>query len=214
MKTLPLEALQMLQGRAPVIGAAAKLVFSPSEIYRYWSGFGTIQIDGEDYEGLGARALIAPHQSQIGGAADGLVITLSKLEPAAAAAVEGENYHQKPITIRRLIFAPNRKTLLGSAVFMRGRIDTISQRHKVGEYAAIDVSVEGPRRDMGRSGGRLASNADQRVLGGAGDASLKHVSSVARKTLNWGNRPSTVGGGRSGFGLLGIIRVGFAPHVN
>ena len=143
--------------------------------------------------------------STVGGAAEGVTITLSALDPNVAAMIEGSGYHQKPVTIYRVITSDaDKHTPLAAAVFMRGRLDTVPQRYKVGGDAALDFNIEGPRKDMNRGGGRIGSDSDQRVLGGVGDAAYKHVNTAARKTMVWGQKPSTIGGGFGG-GLVGAV---------
>lgn len=189
MKELPPEALAQLQGSAPVIAGAMRIVL-PSATHRLWTGYGDLPVEGQPFKGIGARALITPISSQIGGAADGLTITLSQLTPEIAATIEFEDYHQKPITIWRLVFGPDTHTLLGLRVFMRGRLDTVAIREQVGGEAALDFHVEGPRRDMNRSGARIRGDSDQRTLGGALDGAFRHISTVGRKTLLWGQKPT------------------------
>ncbi|MGE0828937.1 MAG: hypothetical protein AB7O04_06255 [Hyphomonadaceae bacterium] len=200
MKTLPDEAIEMLEGRRPIIAGAARFLFS--EAYRFWSGYGDIEIDGETFTGIGAQAMITPVNSEMGGAADGLSIVLSALDPDVAQSVETEDYHQKPVTIWRLIFAPDARTLLGAAVFMRGRVDVINIHETVGGEASLEFAIEGPRRDMSRAGARIRSDSDQRILGGTTDGAFQHISVAGRKTLYWGQRPATasgaLGGGRRG----------------
>lgn len=216
MKTLSPQAVAMLEGRAPIIGGAAKFVFDPDDedhIFRFWSGYGDLVIESETYMGVGALALIAPVSSRIGGAADGLKITLSAIDADIAQSIEAEDYHQKPVTIRRLIFAADARTLLAAPVFLRGRVDFVTQRESVGGDCALDFNVEGPRRDMNRAGSRIRADVDQRSLGGADDGAFAHISVAGRKMLNWGARPA-VAGHAFGGGLLGIRGVpGFFPHA-
>jgi len=194
VKQLSEEAAAEIASRRPIIGGAARFNFgAPDGPYCFWSGLGTINIDGSTFQGIGSRALITPISSRVGGSAEALSLKLSGLDPNIAQMIETEEYHQKPVTIWRLVFAQDKHTLLGQMVFMRGKVDYVAVNEVVGGEAEIEVVVEGPRRDMNRAGGRVASNADQRVLGGSGDASMKHLSYAGRKTLNWGNRPSVIG---------------------
>lgn len=203
MKPIASDALTQLQGRAPIIAGAARLSCVEAT-YRLWSGYGSLPGsavgDSVDYSGIGAMALITPHASQIGGAADALTVTLSGLDPDVAAAVEEGGYHQRPITIWRVIFSPNGHTPLGYMTMLRGRIDYITQRETPsadkGE-AALDIQIEGPRRDMNRANARIASNVDQRLID-PDDGSLKHVSIAAVKTLKWGQHMVTGGGALGG----------------
>lgn len=211
MKIIDEDALAALEGGDIVHAAAWKFVFPDFEepgdgVVKWFSGWGEITIEGEVYTGIGEAGLVIPTASSIGGANDGLTIEFSGLDPAITALVDNYDYHQKPVTVYRLVFAPDRKTLLGAAVFMRGRIDSIGEIATVGGKAALVVQVEGPRRDMNRRGARMRSNVDQRALGG--DAAKKHVGVAARKTLSWGNKPaaSPLGGNGSG-GSVGLIRV-------
>lgn len=214
MKTLSEDAVAMIEGRNPVIAGAARFVFG-SGTYRFWSGYGNITIEDQTFIGVGARALLTPIESAIGGAADGMRIRLSELDPDIAQSVEAEDYHQKPVTIWRLFFAEDKVTLLDAAIFMRGRVDTIIVSETVGGDAAIEVAIEGPRRDMNRAGARIRGDADQRTLGGGSDGGMRHVSISGRKVLSWGQKPEVagevvtpsggIGGGKRGIGLYGQI---------
>lgn len=201
MKTLPAPAMAALKGRRPIIAGALRLSLDTPQCV--WSGHGKITIESQEFVGVAARALIAPISTQVGGAADGAVITLSGLDPHIAQTIEEEDYHQKPVTIWRLFFGEDRKTLLGVRVFMRGRLDFVTQRESVGGAVALDFHVEGPRRDMNRAGSRLRSDTDQRALGGAADGAFRYVSYAGSKTLYWGQKPtpgkSKVDGANGGF---------------
>ena len=215
MRTLSDDAVAQLNGERLVIGGAARFLIGPG--YRFWSGYGDLTLDGltldgEVFQGIGAQALITPISAQSGGAAEGAVIELSGLDPDVAATIENEDYHQRSVTIWRLVFSPDGATLLGSMIFMRGRLDIAPIVE--GETSSIRFTIEGPRRDMGRRGSRIRSDADQRVLGGSTDGAFRNVSVAGRKTLYWGQKPtpgpSTVttpsgGGGRQGGGRPGTV---------
>lgn len=214
MKTLSEDAVAMLQSARPIIAGAVQ--FSFSDTYRFWSGYGDLPLGGggAPYKGIGAKALISPISSRIGGAADGLSINLSALDPDVAQAIELEDYHQKPVLIYRLVFAADGHTLLAAPVFLRGRVDIIPIGEVVGGEASLDIAIEGPRRDMDRAGSRIRSDSDQRVLGGQADGAFRHVGVVGRKTLSWGQKPATAGSsggvsspvGRGGTGLIMNMR--------
>ena len=206
MKTLPDEAVEALAGRTPRIAGACAMYFG-SQTYRVWSGIGDLTISGDVFKGIAARALIVPVGSEAGGGADGVTMRLSNVDPDVAATVENEDYHQKPVVIWRLVFSPDDQ-LLGAGVFMRGRCDVITVSESVGGESVIEMAVEGARRDMSRKGSRIRSDSDQRVLGGAIDGALRHISVAGRKTLNWGQKPAVAGGafgGSVGTGLFGSI---------
>lgn len=182
------EGMAALRGTRPIIAGAIRLALAEPQMI--WSGHGTISINEQPFTGVAARALIAPISTRIGGAADGAVITLSGLDPDVAQTIEEEDYHQKPVTIWRLFFAPDRVTLLGVRTFMRGRLDFVTARERVGGECALDFHIEGPRRDMSRAGARLRANGDQRTLGGAADGAFRHVGYAGMKVGVWGQKPS------------------------
>lgn len=195
----------MIESRRPIIAGAAKfgIPSGPGGSYRFASGLGKLTIDAEEFVGVGSRALIIPTASQIGGSADGYTITLGGLDPLVADTIEAEDYHQKPVTIWKLIFDGTGRTLIDAMVDCRGRLDFVKQREKVGDKAALDFMIEGPRKDLSRAGARIRSDADQRVLGGSQDDSLAQISVAPRKTLRWGQHEIT-GGVLGGGGLLGV----------
>ncbi|HWA22333.1 MAG TPA: hypothetical protein VG735_08065 [Caulobacterales bacterium] len=188
MKTLSEDAIARLASGDPVIAGAAQFEFS--QTWRFWSGYGPLTINANVFTGIGARALITPIEGQVGGAADGLTLTVSALDPDIAASIEDEDYHQKPVTIWRLIFDANGVNLIYASVWLRGRVDTIEQVETIGGDATLEIAVEGPFLDMSRKGARIASDTDQRVLGGASDGTMKHISVAGQQTLYWGKRPA------------------------
>lgn len=215
MKPLSPEATARLEGRRPIIAGAARLSCVEAT-YRLWSGYGQLPgaavDDSVAYEGIGDIALITPHSSQLGGAADALTITLSGLDPDVAAAVEQGGYHQRPITIFRVIFAANGHEAVGYLTMLRGRVDFITQRETVGGEAALDVQVEGPRIDINRALARIASNVDQRLID-PDDGCLRHAATSAVKTMKWGQHMVT-GAQAFNSGLLGKRSVARALGFN
>jgi hypothetical protein len=83
-------------------------------------------------------------------------------------------------------------------VFDRGRIDTIDSDEVVGAAAAITAAVESAARGLGRSGGRMRSDSDQRLIS-ATDGYFKNTAYAGMKMLYWGGkRPAVAGSALSG----------------
>jgi len=189
VKSFSPDALAALAAKQVVISGAAEFFFG--DTYRLWSGIGALDLPGVGtFDGIGARALIVPIRSEKGEGVDGVRLTLSRLEPKVAATINDEDYRQKPVVIRRLIFNADGNTLLDSDTYFRGRVNSITIRHVARGDCAIDVSVEGASLDMGRSNARVRSNSDQRTLGGSTDGALKNVSVAGERTLAWGQKPA------------------------
>lgn len=174
--------------RRLIQSGALRLSLSP--VRRFWGGIGTLTINGEDYLGVGARALVSPISSELGGAAGGVTITLSALDPDIAATIENEDYSQKPCVLRRLIFDENGVDLLSSMVVLRGKLDKVTIREVVGGEAALDFYLENSARDLSRTNSTMMSDVFQRLIGGASDGSLKHMGSAGKQFLSWGKRPA------------------------
>lgn len=195
MKTLPAPALAAIQANRVVIAGAARLAFGTT--YRLWSGYGDLVINAETYTGVGAQSLITPIESQIGQGVEAVEMTLSGLDASIAATVEAEDYHQKPVTIYRLIFDAEGSSLLHASVFFRGRVDIVRIVETGGGDASIVVAVEGAGRDMDRAGARIRSDTDQRTLGASTDGAMKWITVAGQRTLAWGQKP-TAGIGTGG----------------
>jgi len=189
MRSIASAALTRLQSDRVLLSGAVKFAFGTT--YRLWGGIGDLVMSGEGtFTGVGATGLITPIASKMGGAAEGVELRLSNLEPGIAATIEAEDYHQKTVTIWRLVFDASGATLLGQSIYLVGRVDTVSIEEQVGGQSTIVMMVEGGRRDMSRAGGRMRADADQRVLGGSSDGAFKHISTAGVRTLYWGRRPA------------------------
>lgn len=164
---------------------------------RLWGGYGTMDLPAdagtEPFYGIGDRAMVANSSGAIGGTAQALVITLSGIEAKALEVLDANDVKDASVVVRRLIFDNSGKTLLGAYVYSRGRVDTLSTEFEVGGPAAIQMAVEGAARSLGRRGGRIRSDADQRLVK-ALDGFFRMVSWAAQKTLYWGGKkPATTG---------------------
>lgn len=194
MKTLPAPALAAVQANRVVIAGAARFAFGTT--YRLWSGYGDLVINSETYTGVGAQSLITPIESALGQGVEAVEMTLSGLDATIAATIEAEDYHQKAVTIFRLIFDAEGASLLHASVFFRGRVDVVRIVETGQGDAAIVVTVEGAGRDMDRAGARIRSDTDQRILGSSTDGAMKWITIAGQRTLYWGQKP-TVGVGGS-----------------
>jgi hypothetical protein len=160
---------------------------------RLWGGYGVITIDGVDYQPLGDRGLAQQTAGALGGVAQGLTMTLSSIEAAALALLDADEIRAAAVVMRRLIFGPDGKTLLGHEVWDRGRVDTVETDETVGGPAAIVVAVESAARGLGRGGARQRSDSDQRLIK-PDDGYFKSTAFAGQKTLYWGGKKPARGG--------------------
>lgn len=160
---------------------------APADPIRVWGGYGPIEIDGEVFEGIGARGLAQQTAGAVGGVAQGMTLSLSGIEPGVLALLEASEIKRASAVIYRLIFAGDGKTLLDAQVFDRGRVDTIDTAEEIGGVAEIRVAVESAARGLGRAGARRRSDSDQRLID-PDDGYFKHTAYAGQKTLYWGGK--------------------------
>lgn len=165
----------------------ATLSTSGGDAIRVWGGHGTIEIESNDYIGIGDRGLAQQTAGAVGGVAQGMTLTLSGVEPEVLALLDSSEIKGAPVVIRRLIFASDGKTLLDAHVFDRGRIDTIETTETIGGGAAIKLNVESAARGLGRSGARQRSDSDQRLID-PDDGYFKNTAYAGEKMLYWGGK--------------------------
>jgi hypothetical protein len=190
-----------LGGLSIKLEIAGEPVLVPDSL-RVWGGYGPIEIGGNAFAGVGNSAIVQQTSGAIGGVAQGLTIGLSGIDPAALELLDDAAVYQgASVVIYRLIFASDGKTLLDAHVFDRGRLDGISSEEVIGAAAAITAAVESAARGLGRSGARMRSDSDQRLIDPS-DGYFKSTAYAGEKMLYWGGkRPVRTGEG--GGGLFG-----------
>lgn len=194
----------IVAGEAIVTGAVAIL---GDPVIRVWGGYWPIELDGETYQPVGDRGIAQQTAGAIGGSAQGMTLMLSGIDPEALELLDADEVDGAPVVVYRLIFASDGKTLLDYQVFDRGRVDQLATEEVIGGEAKLSVMVEGAARGLGRRGGRMRSDADQRLVA-ADDGYFKNTGYAPEKTLYWGGkRPAVAGavlGGGSGGGDPGL----------
>lgn len=214
MKVLPPSALAALQDGTAIVTGAIEIGCNPP--VRVWGGYHPIIFEGRTFDPLGDRGLVQVAGGALGDAAQNISLILSGIEPAALELLDAEGLSGAPAVLWRLIFDQTGNTLLGFNVWARGRLDTLQTEEEIGGTAAIAAQLETAAKGLGRSGGRLRSDADQRLIN-ASDGFFKNVSYAGEKTLYWGGRrPARAGsvlpgvgggfGGGDGFSLNEVSR--------
>lgn len=203
MRSFSDEAMAAIEAGTVIVVGAVEILGTPP--IRVWGGPYDWTIAGELYRGAGDRALVQTGSAALGSAATGITLELSGVDQAALAVLDAQEVQGAPVVLRRLIFDGSGTRLLDVHVFRRGRVDEVVSEETVGGTATLKAMVEGAARGLGRRGGRMRSDADQRLIEPT-DGGNKHVSYAAQKTLYWGGKtPATagaaIGGGSSAAGL-------------
>lgn len=189
MKSFSDDALaEIVAGTAIVAGAAEVLCDPP---VRAWAGYEPRTIAGQSYTPVGDHGLAQVSGSALGGAEQNITLSLSGIDPALLPLLDASELRDAPTTLHRLIFKGDGRTMLDAQVFTRGRIDQVPVSNTIGGTATIAATVETAARGLGRQGGRMRTDADQRLIDPT-DGYDKNVSYAGQKTLYWGGqRPST-----------------------
>lgn len=195
MKTLAPAAKAAIEaGEAIVTGAVQISPRGGGTPIRIWGGYGPITPPtlGVQFKGVGDRAIAQQTSNAIGGVAQGMTLSLSGVEANALALLDASEVKAATVTVYRLIFASDGKTLLDAHVFDRGRMDTVDTDETIGDQAAIVANVESSARGLGRSGARMRADSDQRLISST-DGYFKNTAYAGQKMLYWGGKKPTTG---------------------
>lgn len=196
MKTFTTQAMDAIQAGTAIVSGAVEVACDPP--IRLWGGYGPLTLDGAVYEPIGDRGVAQLSNSALGAAAQGVTLTLSGVEAEALEVLDAEEVHGASVKLYRLIFSGDGLTLLDAHVFTRGRIDQVNVEDTIGGAAAISVNVESQAKGLGRKGGRMRTDADQRLIAPT-DGFFKNVAFAGQRVLYWGGqKPATAGSALGG----------------
>lgn len=198
MKVIAPAALSALErGDAIVVGA---LEIGSDPVVRVWGGYRPITFDGRTFDPVGDRSLVQVAGGALGGAAQSITLSLSGIEPEVLELLDAGEVQGADCVLWRLIFNAGGDTLLGWNIWARGALDTLDTAEEIGGAAAIEATLETAARGLERRGGRMRSDADQRLID-ANDGFFKNVAYAGEKKLFWGGRrPSRAGAALGGNG--------------
>lgn len=186
MKSFATAAKAAIVAGTAQTGGAVEILCAPA--VRVWSGEGIIPIEGNSFKGIGARGLVKVTGGSIGAMAEKFTLVLSGLEPEALELLTASDLKGATVTIWRLVFDGSGTSFLDAQIFRRGRVDRIYTEETIKGTAAINVDVEGLARGLGRRGGRMRSDADQRLIDPT-DSGMSRISYAGTKHLYWGGKP-------------------------
>ncbi|MGQ3101010.1 MAG: hypothetical protein ACT6Q5_13265 [Sphingopyxis solisilvae] len=202
MKTIAAPARQALADGTAIVVGAVEIASDPP--IRVWGGNGPITFGGRTFDPVGDRSLVQVAGGALGGAAQSISLSLSGIEPEVLELLDADEVAQAPGTLWRMIFAGNGITLLDYHVWARGRLDELTKEEEVGGQALIQAALETAARGLGRRGGRMRTDADQRLVK-ADDGFFKNVAYAGEKMLYWGGRkPANAGSALGGVYVGGM----------
>lgn len=198
MKVFTTAAMAEIKAGTAIVGGAVEVLGDVP--IRLWSGYGDLTFAGRTFRPIGNRALAQVSGGALGGAAQNVTLTLSGIDEKALKLLDTEEVQRAPTTLWRLIFSGDGKRLLDAHVYRRGKLDPIQVRDVIGGEATLATSIESAARGLGRKGGRMRTDADQRLINPK-DGFFRNVSYAAEKTLYWGGqKPAPAGAAFGGMG--------------
>lgn len=201
MKFFSAAEMAAIEAGTAITAAAVDIACDPPA--RFWTGYGTLPIGGADYVGLGSMALVKGTSAALGSADQNITLSASGIDPEALVLLSREDVRGAAVTIHRLLFSGDGRTMLGAHVFKRGRVDQVQTEEAVGGAAEIRVLVETAARGLGRSGQRMRTDADQRLVKPT-DGFFRKVAYISEIQLAWGGKKPETAEKALG-GIAGIV---------
>jgi hypothetical protein len=100
---------------------------------------------------------------------------------------ETEAYHQRPVTVYVGFFDIQTQALLAMKRWFTGIIDQAIRKEQANGVATLTVKAEPVSRELTRTGARMRSDADQRLLD-ATDNFYANVSLAVNQPIYWGKK--------------------------
>jgi hypothetical protein len=165
----------------------------PTSAVGFFSGLGEFQWGGVTFVGAGTLFEIDTIGSSLNGEAVPLTIKLNGdaragLTPTVLAQIETVQYRGRPVTIYRRYMHPETYAEISTELAYRGKVDTMVHKIREGGEAVLECRTESALIDLARSGYRMRSDADQRLINPT-DGSLRFVASVVEHKFDWGSAP-------------------------
>jgi hypothetical protein len=182
----PATQAALAHGGAIVSGAV--YIDTPAPAFAVWGGYGDLEIEGVIYTGIAERGLAQATGGALGDAAQNVTLTLSGLEPSVLALLDEQGARRAAVVVRRLIFDVTGRNLLDWSVYAAGRLDHLDSDETIGAAASLVALVESAAKSLGRSGGRMRTDADQRLISPTAGG-FSAVSYAGEKVLAFGGKP-------------------------
>lgn len=191
MKIYSDAAMADIRAGTAIVSGAVLIECAPPVLV--WGGDGPFTFASLTFQGIGDRGLAQLSSSAIGSAEQNMTLTLSRIESENLKLFDASEVQGAAVTAWRLTFKGDGKTFLDAHIFRRGRVDDAPVQDVIGGGASISIVLESAARGLGRVGGRMRTDADQRRVK-ADDGFFRNISYAAEKKLYWGGRPPATAG--------------------
>ena len=151
---------------------------------RVWSGVGTITWNGESWTGIGQFGMISEITETTETRADGLVLTLSGVDPTLLGYALTEIRHGKNAKIWLGAMDAAGAILADPYLSFSGKVDTAAI-DEGGETSTIQITVESRLIEMHRPRDRRWTHEDQQI-DYPGDLGFEYVAGLQELNIIWG----------------------------
>jgi hypothetical protein len=162
---------------------AVEMLFDSGTV-RFWTGYGEITANGEEWAGSGTIMGITNSNESTDLSANGMTISFSGLESSFVAIALTENYRGRLIKIYLGCLDSTNQPVSNMYQLFAGRMDVMTINED-GQTASITISAENVLIDLERARMRKYTDEEQRKRF-PGDSSLEFVASLQDKQISWG----------------------------
>ena len=162
---------------------AVELAFDEGTV-RLWTGYGTIQVDGNDFLSGGDILGVSGITETADVAANGITITLSGLDASLVASALTEDYQGRACNLYVGVLSDAGAVIADPIKVFAGRMDLMSVEDN-GATADITITAENRLIDLERSRVRRYTSEDQK-LDFTDDRGLDFVAELQDKEVIWG----------------------------
>lgn len=177
----------------------------PGGVVGFWDDAYDIEISGQTYLATNGGFRISPVPSAGDLGVRSVDVVFSGLDGNVASQVEGEDWHQRAVTISLAIVTIDDPQIISLSQWFTGFADFMSRREQVGGTSDLVFRCEGIGRELARRGARTRSDSDQRQID-PDDGFFKHVVSSSNTPLQWGRaKPQEPPARAKPSGLMGLL---------
>lgn len=151
---------------------------------RVWSGVGTLTWNGQTWTGIGQLGMISPVTETTETRAEGIILTLSGVDPTLLGYALTEIRHGKDAKVWLGAMDDAGAVLADPYLSFAGKVDTASI-DEGGEAAQIQITVESRLIEMHRPRDRRWTYEDQQ-MDYPGDLGFEYVAGLQELNLVWG----------------------------
>ena len=162
---------------------AVEFQFDSGDV-RFWTGYGDITANGEEWSGSGTILAITESNETTDLSANGMTFTFSGLESSIVSVALLENYRGRIAKLYVGALDSNNQPVSDLYQIFAGRMDTMSIQED-GQTATLSITVENVLIDLERPRVRKYTNEEQ-LARYPNDFSLETVASLQEKDIAWG----------------------------